>query len=500
MWHLSYPVWVIYAIVSAALAVVYLVSTTIIQYWRLRKIPGPPLAAWTNLWLMWYMHRKEPLNLYKRRLHQDYGPVQRYGPNRVMFSDVSTIPIILGSTDVFPKASNHEPLKSYSNGTEVVSFLSLTDDRKAAKLKRRLHSTFSASGVLVYEQHIDHTVSELVYHLSKIGSTANLTQWLEWFAFDTMARTAFSEDQGFMSAQTDIGGAAAGGRRRFKHWNFFWTIPWLEALIYKNWFARRSKKPPSGVMRLAIRAVESRKHKPSGTHHDILDLYLRSGEADPETFTPSTIIGLTITTISAGSETIGYTTAICLHTLLSNPRVLAKLRAELEQVSPTTASGWTLPSAAALRALPYLEACVKESNRLRQTINIPSERVVPEGGRTIGGVFIPAGTIVAVNTSGMYIDETIWGPDVDVYRPERWLEASEEQRFKMNRANLLFSTGKRMCLGMNIAWLEMRKVIPALIMNFEMSLVHPDRDLYQSPGIFGEPGEVLVHLSPRRSA
>jgi cytochrome P450 len=68
----------------------------------------------------------------------------------------------------------------------------------------------------------------------------------------------------------------------------------------------------------------------------------------------------------------------------------------------------------------------------------------------------------------MYNDPTIWGDDVEVYRPDRWLEADEPQRIKMNRANLLFSAGKRMCLGLNISWLEMKKVIPALVMNFEV--------------------------------
>ncbi|KAF2023734.1 cytochrome P450 [Setomelanomma holmii] len=473
---------------------------SLVQYWRLRHIPGPPLAAWTNLWLMQHMHHKETFHMVKRRLHQRYGPIQRYGPNRVMFSDPAAVPVILGSTNVYQKGPNHGPTKAFVNGSEVASFIAITDDSKAARLKRNLHSTFSANGVLAYEQHIDQTVTEVVQHLRAAGPTADLSEWSTWFAFDTMARIAFSEDQGFMSRQEDIDGAAAAARARFEHWNLYWTIPWLDAILFKNWFARHSKRPPSGLMRLAMRAIESRRLKGGvGTHSDILDLFLKCGESDPQLFTPSTIIGLTITTIQAGSETTGYTTAICLYNLLTNPRVLAKLRGELETVSPTTPTGWTLPPATALRPLPYLEACVKESNRLRPTINIPSERVVPAGGRTIAGVFIPGGTIVGNNTSGMYMDANIWGPDVDVYRPERWLEASEEQRVKMNRANLLFSAGKRMCLGLHVSWLEMRKVVPALVMNFEMTLVHPDRDLYQKPGIFAEPGEILVRIEPRCS-
>jgi cytochrome P450 len=373
------------------------------------------------------------------------------------------------SADTTSQASNHEPLKAFVNGSEVASFIALTDDNKAARLKRNLHFTFSPSGVLEYEGHVDHTVLELVSHLRATGPMTDLTKWINWFAFDTMARIAFSEDQGFMSHQEDIGGAMDAARARFAHWSFYWTVPWLDAILYKNWLARRSKKAPSGLMRLAVRSIESRKAKGHlGTYNDLLDLYMKSAQSDPELFTPSTIIGLTITTIQAGSETTAYTTAICVYSLLENPRVLAKLREELQSVSATTATGWTLPAMSVLRPLPYLEACVKESNRLRPTSNTVSERVVPAGGATIAGVYVPGGTIVANNTGGIYTDPNIWGSDVDVYRPERWLEASDEQRVKMNRANMLFSAGKRMCLGLNVSWLEMRKVISALVMNFEV--------------------------------
>jgi len=74
-----------------------------------------------------------------------------------------------------------------------------------------------------------------------------------------------------------------------------------------------------------------------------------------------------------------------------------------------------------------------------------------------------------MNNAGLSTNPNIWGSDVEVFRPERWLDASEEQRVLMHRADLTFSAGKRMCLGLHVAWLEMEKVIPALIMNFEVS-------------------------------
>jgi hypothetical protein len=93
----------LYCSVLFGLAAAYLLITSVAQYWRLRHIPGPPLAAWTNLWLIRAMHHKVNFHIQEERLHQRYGPVQRYGPNRVLFSDPAAISVILGSTNIFPK-------------------------------------------------------------------------------------------------------------------------------------------------------------------------------------------------------------------------------------------------------------------------------------------------------------------------------------------------------------------------------------------------------------
>jgi cytochrome P450 len=338
-------------------------------------------------------------------------------------------------------------------------------------LKRFLHPTFGPNGVLRYEKHVDHTVSELVSHLHNAGSTTDLAPWFAWFAFDTITRIGFSEDQGFMRQQEDIGGAGKAAQQRFAHWIFYWTMPWLEALLHKNRIVKvRKATTQSGLARLATRVVESRKAKGGlGTHHDLLDLYMESAQKDPHLYTPTTILGLTMTTIHAGAETTAYTSAICMYLILSDRRVHDKLREELQSISSEAEAEWEPPEMSVLRKLPYLDACIKESARVKPSNNIMAERVVNTDNAVIAGVAIPKGTIVAMNTAGLNTDCSIWGSDVEAFRPERWLEASGEQRVLMHRADLTFSAGKRMCLGMNIAWLEMKKVISALIMNFDVS-------------------------------
>ena len=47
----------------------------------------------------------------------------------------------------------------------------------------------------------------------------------------------------------------------------------------------------------------------------------------------------------------------------------------------------------------------------------------------------------------------------------------------MESSHLGFSRGRRVCLGQNIAVMQMKKVIPMLVMNFEIVLVNSNATL-----------------------
>ena len=60
---------------------------------------------------------------------------------------------------------------------------------------------------------------------------------------------------------------------------------------------------------------------------------------------------------------------------------------------------------------------------------------------------------------------------MDTFRPEKWLEVDEGTSRHMGAMLLQFGTGACTCLGKNITIMEMYKVVPALMANFEVSLV-----------------------------
>lgn len=58
---------------------------------------------------------------------------------------------------------------------------------------------------------------------------------------------------------------------------------------------------------------------------------------------------------------------------------------------------------------------------------------MPAEGAEIDGYQIPGGTIVGVNAWVIHRNTDIFGNDVDIFRPERWVEASDEKLSEMKR-------------------------------------------------------------------
>lgn len=70
----------------------------------LRSTPGPFIARFSCLYRPWKISQGNAPDFY-RKLHQQYGPIVRTGPNTVDISDPTAIPIIYGTHSKFLKVS-----------------------------------------------------------------------------------------------------------------------------------------------------------------------------------------------------------------------------------------------------------------------------------------------------------------------------------------------------------------------------------------------------------
>ena len=146
---------------------------------------------------------------------------------------------------------------------------------------------------------------------------------------------------------------------------------------------------------------------------------------------------------------------IALFYIFTNPRVLASLRAELARARASS----PIPDETA-RKLPYLQAVLKESLRICPPITGLVLRDVPPNGDTYNDMLIPGGTVIGYSVMGVMRDKKAWGADVDVFRPERFLDGSEDElRERDAMIENVFGYGRYRCLGRNIALIELNKAV-----------------------------------------
>lgn len=70
---------------------------------------------------------------------------------------------------------------------------------------------------------------------------------------------------------------------------------------------------------------------------------------------------------------------------------------------------------------------------------LPFERIVPEGGITVFGHYIPAGTIIGASPYVVNRHKPTFGQDAEFWRPERWLEGDPGHRAKLDGGLLTVS-------------------------------------------------------------
>lgn len=83
-------------------SLLFLFSRIVYCYYRLRHIPGPFWAAWTNIPRAFWVQSGHA-HLIHKRLHEQYGPLVRVGPEAVSVDAPEAIPIIYPTKPGFVK-------------------------------------------------------------------------------------------------------------------------------------------------------------------------------------------------------------------------------------------------------------------------------------------------------------------------------------------------------------------------------------------------------------
>ncbi|KAL3673882.1 hypothetical protein V7S43_001569 [Phytophthora oleae] len=205
-----------------------------------------------------------------------------------------------------------------------------------------------------------------------------------------------------------------------------------------------------------------------------------------------------ISFLAAGRETTATTMSWVIVMLNRYPEVLVNVRQELKEKLPGLVAGEIRsPNLEDIQKLVYLEAVVRETLRLFPVVAVAG-RSATRDVRLYEGTFIKAGTRVIMPHYAMGRMPTVWGPDVNEFKPERWIDVTtgrikQVSPFKFS----VFLGGPRICLGMKFALAEVKITLAKLLSQFDFNTVKdPFTFTYQSSITLQVKGSLDVEVFP----
>uniref|UniRef100_A0A0G4HET7 Cytochrome P450 n=1 Tax=Chromera velia CCMP2878 TaxID=1169474 RepID=A0A0G4HET7_9ALVE len=212
-----------------------------------------------------------------------------------------------------------------------------------------------------------------------------------------------------------------------------------------------------------------------------------------------------MTFLFAGHDTTGFTLSWTVFELVKHPEKLKRAQQEIESLMEERPADKRdgLITFEDFGKIPFIYACIREAMRMWPVVPGGGSRQVPKGHPlTLGDYVIPAGGTVAISQAGLGRAPE-WG-DPNNFRPERWLEESDTETAteapasssesesedtqaqslqpQLKKAKALpiaelqkkywlpFSSGPRNCVGMNLALMEARVVLAAVLYHFNFDV------------------------------
>ncbi|KAL9602711.1 MAG: hypothetical protein Q9219_001701 [cf. Caloplaca sp. 3 TL-2023] len=402
-------------------------------------------------------------------------------------------------------------LRPYTRGGGALhAVFNTTDEKLHKELKSPIAPMFSMTQISTFEGLVDDVLKCITEQFDKRyatnGQIFDLGQWLQFFAFDVMGTMTFSKRYGFLDTGRDVNGMLQSIVDFMRAAAPMTQVPWLDWLLRKNLVADHLQQLFRTTASLSIlgfvgKAIQEKQEILSNEEHksgttadqkkDFLTRFIEIQRTNPDIpkWAPT---AWTFSNVIAGSDSTGSVMRTIMLNLLSYPCTLEKLYQEIRSAELSR----PFPKYSEVRDLSYLDACVQEGLRMHPPFALPFERVVPEGGVTVMGHYLPAGTVVGGNPYVVNRDKATFGEDAEFWRPERWLGIDDAQRKKLDQGVLTFGAGRRICLGKHIALLEIKKLFPVLLLYYDIHIVDRERFEVENSWFFFQRG-LYARISKR---
>jgi cytochrome P450 len=463
----------------------------------LRSIPGPASFAITRYRLAleaWKARSMQTVH----KLHLQYGPVVRIGPNEVSFNSLSALRQIYGAGSGFERTVFYKMFDVYGR-PNLFTFSSGKDHRERKKLISHIYSNQVILSPSISDL-VQRKVADYLQMLEQEpGAASEIFSSLHYFSIDAISEFVYGSVYGGTHAiarssndRRLLDDILDHSRRR---------LSWFAVHFptFTKWITTRKGAVDRLITGLGLLPMK-RPFTYTGIRNHALQAFFdaKAAPADERLkLAESTVIGRLMNVqkeqglsdldiasecadhLLAGIDTTADTLMFLIWTmsLPRHRRFQRKLQAELREV-PADDQGISTPKD--LAHLPYLNAVIRETLRLYAPLPTFEPRVMPID-TVIDGYHIPANTVVGMSPYCLHREPTVF-PDPLIFDPGRWLTREGDiisEADPKNRWFWAFSSGARMCIGMHLANAEMSTLAAAIFRKYETTV----RDSNASPGI-----------------
>lgn len=325
------------------------------------------------------------------QIHERYGDIVRVAPNELSFANKQAW------QDIHCFRSGHKPFPKnpiwYGDFPgRSPSIVTTLDHTAHERMRKLLNYCFSAKALKGQEQTIQYHTNLMIRKLrervhDKIGMTVNIAEWYTFLTSDILGDLGFGESFDCLENST------------LHHWigslfNYFKISMYLGLLrIYVSVSIDSflMKCAPKTVVKTAedhygwaVEKVHRRMNKDT-QREDFISHILNHNDKDGMTI--SEIENNTNVLIVAGSETCATVLSGMTNYLIKSPTAYHTLTAEVRSTF-SKAEDMTFK---ALSDLPYLNAVVEEGLRMSPPNPSGLAHLVPAGGDTVCGYWLPEG-------------------------------------------------------------------------------------------------------------
>ncbi|XP_040895601.1 cytochrome P450 2J6-like [Toxotes jaculatrix] len=218
---------------------------------------------------------------------------------------------------------------------------------------------------------------------------------------------------------------------------------------------------------------------------DFIDYYLseiqkNTKETLDDGFHEENLVMCSFDLFGAGTETTSTTLRWGLLYMAKYTEIQEKVQAEIDRVIGQSRQ----PSMDDRANMPYTDAVIHEIQRMGNIVPLSLPHITSRD-LELGGYTIPKGVTVIPNLTSALFDKKEWETP-NTFNPGHFL--NKEGKFLKRAAFIPFSAGKRVCLGENLARMELFLFFTSLMQRFTFSMP-PGKEVVLKP-------RVSITLSP----